>query len=195
MSSMQIGNLIVADQQRQQFTARQQGEQFNPYDYLKHHGYGNQDDIMSVLQYKGFVESGVMQRTFLPLAYKTPTLAEAQAPVQAAQATDPLLQQRKAEIAGEMANVNIGAGKEEFYYSLRRLAFENLKAQGAWGVDGDWQSFGTWGGMARSLGMQAWGSLSVDAEMKRMMDAERRRVGLAPLPHAPAGGDARAELW
>lgn len=195
MSSMQIGNLIVGDLQRQQMLAQQQGQNFNPYDYLKHHGYGNQEDIMAVLQYKGFVESGVLQNKFLPLAYRTPTLAETTAPIQAAQATDPKFQQRKAEIAGEMANVNLGAGKEEFYYSLRRLAFENLKAQGAKGVSGDWQNFGTWGGMLTSFGAQAYGSLQVDAEMKRMMDAERLRVGLAPLPHAPAGGDAVGEMW
>jgi hypothetical protein len=192
MTAMQIGDLIVADLKKQEDVAAKKGLKANPYNYLTHHGYRNIEDINAVLQYKGLKDAGVMESTFLPLSRKTPTLAEATLPVEVARATTPELQDRKGELAADLANLKIGDPKTQNYYALQRMAFEKLKAQGSFGVTGDYENFAGLWNTVTSGGAQQIGLQSVYGEMERMMNEERKKVGLAPKIVGGKGDDMRS---
>jgi hypothetical protein len=183
MKATEIGDLIVADMERQEVLAKKAGRRPDPYFYLKQHGFGNQEDVEALLQYKGIKQGKAIEQTFGPIAAQLPSFQSIQAEISAAQLTEPHLMQRKADLAGEAANIKIGAGPEGYYYALQKIAFEKLKADKTLGVTGEYEQFGTLGGLATNPA-QAYGLARVRSEMRRMVDEQRKQAGLKPIQQA-----------
>jgi hypothetical protein len=183
MSPLEIGNRIVGDLNRRQQEAQKQGLKFSSYDYLRHHGYGNQEDIRSLMLYQGLVNSGDMSRVFLPLSQEPGDVQAGRQEIALTQRTDPVFQQRRGELAGQLANVNLGAGPQEFTRGLERMAFEQLKAKGNWFAQGDYEELRNHS-VINPFGYM--GMAQVRDRMGQIMAEERERVGL-PSKSYPGG--------
>lgn len=182
MSPIEIGKRIAGDLAKQETGAAGRGERFNAYSYLQHKGYGSIEDINALLGFSGLMKTGQFEGTFEPLAGKVPTAAEAIAPVERAQRTEPALQRRRSELAGEASKIAVGAGREEYWQNLFRMGFERLKARGtvageaadfqnAWDIDPREIIFGT--------------RRKTEMEAQRTIVEEANRVGV-PGSEIPA---------
>ena len=182
-----IADKVSADLAVEEKAAQAKGEEFNRLIYLKHKGFANQEDTNAVLHYSALKESGLLDKTFMPLAADAalPTLDAARAPVLKAQAADPALQAQKAALAEELSTIAVGAGKTEYADSLRRIAFARRKAGVGFGGEADRETMNSYdevkqlGGLSpteliygpqQKTGDEAW----------RLLKEEARRVGVAP---------------
>lgn len=184
-----IANLVTADMNQQREAAAARGEEFNPYVYLRHKGYGNEQDLGALLQYQGLLNTGALQGTFMPLASQEamPTFEQAMKPVKSAQRTDPAMLERSVQLGSEQANVAIGTPLE-YYGKLQRRAYDRLKARGetgsVWGSFEDYQKDWLLGGEKR-----------LDKEIQDMFVEEMKGRGMSEeqiRPHLEAMENARS---
>lgn len=177
MTPIGIGKLISADFSRQEAAASQEGLQFNAMDYLKTHGYANQEDIMSLLAFHGLMKSGQFEGTFERLSGSVPTVSEALSPIEARMSIDPVFAQRRADATGELAQVSASLTPTGQLSPLMESTFNRLKAQGE--VNGQFDQVMNPG----------WFDLNetffhpkekTQLEAQRMLLAEGQRVGIDP---------------
>jgi hypothetical protein len=163
MDPIEIGKLISADLSKQEKAAEAGGKKFNAMSYLQRHGQANMEDTQAILAFHGLQTSGQLDKTFLSLAEKVPTVAEANAPVERFQRTDPAAQTRKSEMAGELSN-------------LERVAFERLKARGETYGKFDEKEMDRWDLDATEL---IYGyRKKMDMEAQAMLAGEARKLGI-----------------
>ena len=176
-----IADLVAEDLEKQR---EAQGPSFNPVTYLKKAGYGNQEDVGALIQYAGLKKTGQLKQ-FMDVASpeKAKTFEQAMAPVERTQQTSPEFQQRKAALAGDLAQTAVGAGQNEYLESLRRLAFARRKAGvgfgGAAEVETD-ESYETTRdrSMFNPAEMLFQHRLKTQVEADALLKQEARRVGV-----------------
>jgi hypothetical protein len=134
MDPVQIGRLISADIARQQREDATRGLTTNPYAYLGHHGFVDQETKMALMQFhalntpdaRGLSEYGV----FEGLAAARPTAAGAEQKIREFQAVDPAAAAQRNKLAEDAAKAAQGAGAPEYYQHLKELAANRLLARG-----------------------------------------------------------------
>lgn len=129
MDPTEIAKLISNDFSKQEAGAAKLGKKFEPITYMRSKGFANQEDIMATMNFHGAYKSGQFGK-FEGLSTKAPDVNDTMNDVAKFQAVDPVAQQRKADLATDMAKVAVGAGPMEYYNNMRRIAFENMKARG-----------------------------------------------------------------
>ena len=124
--AMAIGNTVSADLAKVQ----ERGE--NPMVYLQHHGYGNQQDRESMLQYSTLKQSGRLDTEFMPLAHEDTGAAGSKllGDIMKAQQSDPALLMRRGKLNEQFANLARGAGTPEDLEAARQGAFNRMRASG-----------------------------------------------------------------
>lgn len=178
MTPIDIGKRVAADFARQREASTAQGQQFNAMSYLLHKGYGNQEDRMALMAFADLMASGTYEKTFEPLTKTMPTTAEAMNPIKRFQGSDLAAQQRKGELAGELAKTSVGMGPQEYYEALTRQAHARLKASGRLtGTYEETMSPGLFGGMLAPLTGQVTDT-EVRKEAFSMLSGEAKRVGV-----------------
>jgi len=164
MNPIEIGKLIMGDWASQEKMEASRGRKFNPITYMQGKGYQNTEDINSLMQFSGLMKTGTWG-TFEELSRQAPNAASADADIAKFQMTDPVAQERKAQLAGQAGTVARAAGPMEYYEKLKRVTFERKKTAGEyWGNYEDWQ-----GGFGKEMLENA----TADA-----MQAEAKRVGV-----------------
>jgi hypothetical protein len=155
MDPIQIGKLISGDLANQEKASSARGEQLNVMSYLRHHGYSNQEDILSLMSFHGMQKTGQFKK-FEDLA--NPANAggggAAQEKMDAFQATSQVAMQRKAEVAESLAKYNVGSGPMQYFQSLQRASFANAKGQkdsGFYGEVEQWKDDSWQGGKKKLL--------------------------------------------
>lgn len=166
MNPIEIGKIIMADWAKQEAEAAKQGKKFNPITYMQGKGYGNVEDVNSLMQFSGLMKTGVWG-TFESLANEAPNAAKVEGEIGRFQSVDPVAQQRKADLAEQSGTVARAAGPMEYYERLKRITFEKKKAQGEYyGNYEDWQ-----GGMG-------FGKEMLENATASAMQEEAKRVGV-----------------
>jgi hypothetical protein len=174
MNPTQIADLISEDFKKQEVAAAAGGQQFNAMDYLRHHGYGNMEDIQALMAYHGLRKTGQMDK-FMGLAREVPTATEAQREVEVAARADPAIMGRRADLALEQADVSVGVGAPEYYRRLEKMAFGKLKANRTWGINGEYEDYG------KMSPMSLYTVPMVQDQMRNMMNEQRKAVGLPSM--------------
>jgi len=111
-------------------------QRFNAYDYLRHHGFGNQEEINAILQTHASYQSGELKK-FEDSGNTAPDAGPLQNDIAASRA-DPMMQARSADITSEVQKFTYDrshATAEAF----RRHAFEMLKSNPNSGISGDYE--------------------------------------------------------
>ena len=165
-NAAEIGKMIVADMQKQRTT----DPKFDSLTYLGSKGYEDQDTRNVLMAFDKIVNSGLYDKSFGPLANPNaaPGLAAAMAPVNAFRSTD-VAMQRSAKVSGDIADAAIGTGPEAFYLSMKERAFNSLRAA----------SPKVYGKSFEDYNKDPIYEGKLHDEMKRLMDVEAAKVGVA----------------
>jgi hypothetical protein len=192
MDPIQIGKLISADMAREEREQKTQGKTANLYDYLKYKGYGNQEELMSLLQFHGLQKTGQFENVFEPLATTLPDMDKAEMDIKKFQRTDPLAKAMKRDVGTDLASVSKSVGAPESYENAKIIAYDTLRAAGktydtkGGGKEGlaEWEA-GHWGWFDTSRKMIA------DKANQMLMD-EAKKYGIkAPTKTVRGGGEVR----
>lgn len=178
MDPIAIGKLISADIEAQR---AKQGEKFDPLLYLQSRGYGNQEDAMALLGFSGMYQSG-QYKAFEDMSKRMPDGAKLARELDADAAADPKLRNRKTEITGAIADAMLGTGANEYYQTLMKSTFEQMRGKGE--VGGKFEDIQNpeWYDLL-SQSRQA----SVYERARFMLDKEARRVGMTDREIMDAG--------
>lgn len=177
MTPVDIGKRVAADFAQQRTASAAKGEKFNPMSYLLHHGYGNQEDRMALMAFSDLMSSGVYEKTFEPLTQAMPTAAEAMQPIRRFQGADPAALNRGAELALELAKVNVGVGPREYAEQMYKVAFAQMKSEPGSGITGEYEDV---------MSPNSWNPFDWNRQMQVRDRAagnlmtEARRVGVEP---------------
>jgi hypothetical protein len=161
-----IGRLISADMTK----AETQPGYGSALDYLGHHGYGNMDEKLAIMQFHGMVKSGQYE-TFAKAATDVPSVEGVQNQLKIMQEADPTAWKRRADVTADMKKVVNGAGAPEYYQSLKENVFNQKAAEpgsGFYGDVKDWQG-DLWTG----------GRQKLDRAAMEWQQNESHRVGIA----------------
>lgn len=126
MDPVEIGKLISTDLSKQEKVEASAGRKFNAYDYLKHQGYGNQEEVQSLLQFHASQSSGEYAK-FEQAGTAAPD-AKAMRDKLAGFRVDPVGQRRLQEVTHDMAQFSYGANPGTTD-RLQRAAFDRLLAK------------------------------------------------------------------
>ena len=193
MSPIEIAQKVTADFRREQAEQAKVGKTASMYDYLKHHGYGNEQDIQAMTQFARLEETGVLGK-FRQISRTAPNVEAEKQNIEATFATEGAFGQRKADLGEEMVATAKGAGANEHYQNLKKLAYLSLqnkpKGDRPYGVTGkyeDWEK----AGWTSYLNPAAYSSqYAVQGEMQRLEDEERKKRGLGPMSWIKEGQTA-----
>ena len=127
MHPVEIAKLVAADVDRAEAEAKAKGEGFEAIDYLRRHGYSNQESALRMIQFRGLEDTGAWGG-FKELI-EDPTLGEGRlAEAEEKLRTDPALVARATKAAVEQAKIASSAGENEWMTSMRRAAYARLRA-------------------------------------------------------------------
>ena len=164
-----IGRRIASDLETQR---KRKGADFNAYTYLREQGYGNKEDVESVLEFAGNVTAGTYDSTFKAPALKAPTSAIAEAKIKKFQATDIVALDRKRQIMEDTTKSGPGSEAMTQLQALRAMAVSQLRKEGQ-------IPYTNWEELQNASGMTAAGMRAgVDVRVQSIVERERKRVGL-----------------
>lgn len=166
MKPMEIGRKIAADLAKQKAT----NPDFNTKAYLTRHGITDQYAQDALIDYSTGVNSGSFDQAFgkMSRGEAVPTFASAMREADVHKAVDPTAQERKRELATNLADATRGSGSEAMFDDAKRIAFENLRLQGK-----------TYGKYEDQNGSTLWEGQILD-EVQRMTAEAMKSVGLDP---------------
>lgn len=124
-----IGRMISKDYRAARNRATAAGEGFSPTMYFQSKGYGNQDDVKSLMKFIGDEDTytkGFEAKANAPMVMGPDAMSD----VKRFQMTDPMMMQRQAQLATEEAQFAVGAGGGEFANIARQQAHAQRVAQG-----------------------------------------------------------------
>lgn len=125
-----IGKAIAADVDRMEAAAKARGQNFNPVEYLKSQGYGNQESQVTLLDFRGSLKTGAWGE-FEKLANDPNLGSGVMAEADARLASDPGLVGRQARSAEAMQKMLAATPQEEWMSSMRRLGYTRLGGERA----------------------------------------------------------------
>lgn len=128
VNPIEIGKGVAADVDRAEAASKAAGKEFNPIEYLRSRGYGNQESVLSLLDFRGSLKTGTWGE-FEKLA-NDPNLGQGvRAEADRALVNDPGLQARQAQASSEISDMLPGMGKPEIMRVIREAARSRLIAQ------------------------------------------------------------------
>ena len=177
-----IADLIVADLDKQ---AKAGGENFSPDIYLKHEGFGNLEDLEAIKLYGKLKSSGQLERSFMSLAGDDarPSFDASMGEINDRRNRDPVFLALRAKYAEELANINVGAGQNEYVDSVMRLAFARRKAGAGFGGEADRETMESYDSV-KSLRTFSPSELiyghrrNTEHEAQKLLLEEAKRVGV-----------------
>ena len=163
---------------------RKADPKFNADEYLLTRGVVNQEGRRALMEFSG--NRGEWERAFKPTMAATFRAESIRQTFAQASEADPAIRQNMVDAAGEAAEIALGA-KGAAMMQSRRIAYDNLKSQGKTsGTFEDYVSPTKWSdyinpfsGFSKAyLGVN---STTLDDEAARMIEADRKKQGLAKL--------------
>lgn len=177
-----IGKAISEDITRQEKAATAKGEKFSELDYMRQHGFVNQEDLFTLLQFRGLLKNGVLENTFLPLAQPgaMPNPEALIKQIDERQARGPEFKERRAQIAAETADVTKGVGQAEYLNALKKGALARLVDRGELKGYMASEDFKRVSQLSMfTLEEALFGPRrAMEAEAQRMLEAEAARLGI-----------------
>lgn len=151
MDPLEIGKRISTDLKAKQEEAARTGKPFSIPNYLLSRGYGNMKDAAALQHFHGLYQSGTFKSSFEDVAGKPASATETLRDVAAFQAANPVAQERKAAIAGDIATTVRGGGPNQTYTNAMKNAFEQLRTKGVLSGNYEENVTGAWGVYAEPL--------------------------------------------
>ncbi len=174
MDPIEIGRLIARELEEARASAGREGRDFNPITHFQSKGYGNDEDINTLMAFAGGLDT--FDQKFLPLARAPIDTSGAMTDIRRFQKNDPYADKMRADLAEDAATFQQGAGAPERIEQLRRATFAQMVSEGQ--AQGDYEGY--------TSGMLGYGhQQEIDIRAARHLNAQ--------LP--PEQRDRSTEWW